>query len=298
MTSGMTSKTKLIFFGTEDFSLAALQALVEAGYNIAAVVTKPDTPRGRGHVLTPPSVKVYAQEHAIPVWQPTKLSEIADDITALQPVAGVLVSYGKIIPQSIIDLFTPGIINVHPSLLPLYRGPSPIEAAIANRDSQTGVSIMQLSAKMDAGPVYAQATHQLDGTETQTSAYQSLVKIGVQLLISTLPAILSGELQPTDQDDSQATYCQLLTKEQSWIDPASQTAAQVEAMIRAHQVFPRTRYNHNGQNLIITAAHVATAAQNPLDITFHDGSVLGIDRLIAPSGKQMSASDYLRGHRS
>lgn len=301
MTCGTISMTstnhKIIFFGTEEFSLTALRALVEANYDIAAVVTKPDTPRGRGHVLTPPSIKVYAQAHDIPVWQPTKLADIADDIRDLQPIAGVLVSYGRIIPQSIIDLFTPGIINVHPSLLPLYRGPSPIEAAIANRDATTGVSIMQLSAAMDAGPVYAQVTHPLDGTETQSTAYDTLGAIGAQLLIDTLPAILNGDLQPTPQDDSQATYCQLLTKDQSWIDPAAQTAAQAEAMIRAHAVYPRTRYDHDGQTLIITSAYVTDSANTPLDITCHDGSILAIDRLIAPSGKQMSASDYLRGRK-
>ena len=292
------TKTKLVFFGTEDFSLIALRALVEANYEIAAVITKPDTPRGRGHVLTPPAVKNYALEHDIAVWQPAKLSDIADDITALQPVAGVLVSYGKIIPQSIIDLFTPGIINVHPSLLPLYRGPSPIEAAIANRDDQTGVSIMQLSAAMDAGPIYAQVTQSLDGSETQSEAYQTLGDIGTQLLVDTLPDILDGNLQPTAQDDSRATYCQLLSKDQSWINPDQQTATRAEAQVRAHQVFPRTRFNYNDQTIIITAAHVTKQATSPLDITFHDGSVLAIDELIAPSGKKMSAPDYLRGHRN
>lgn len=294
----MTStKPRLVFFGTEDFSLTALRALVEADYHISAVITKPDTPRGRGHVLTPPSVKIYAEQHDIPVWQPTNLNDIADDLRSLQPVTGVLVSYGRIIPQSIIDLFTPGIINVHPSLLPLYRGPSPIEAAIANRDQQTGVSIMQLVAAMDAGPVYSQVAHQLDGSETQPTAYDTLGALGAQLLVDALPAIISGELQPTPQDDSRATYCQLLSKDQSWIDPSAQTASEAEAMIRAHLTFPRTRFRYDDAVLIVTEAHVADTATSPLDITFYDGSILSIDRLIAPSGKQMSAPDYLRGRK-
>ena len=295
----MTStKHKIVFFGTEEFSLVALRALVEANYNIAAVITKPDTPRGRGHALTPPSVKVYANEHGIPVWQPAKLRDVEVDIATLTPVAGVLVSYGKIIPQSIIDLFTPGIINVHPSLLPLCRGPSPIEAAIAAGDAETGVSIMQLSSTMDAGPVYAQVTQPLDGSETQITAYTTLGDIGAQLLLDTLPGILNGSIVATPQNDSQATYCQMLSKDNSWLLPEQQTAKQAEAMIRAHLAFPRTRYDYQGQTLIITAAHIAAEATSPLDITFHDGSVLAVDRLVAPSGKQMSASDYLRGHRS
>lgn len=288
---------KLIFFGTEDFSLIALRALVEADYSIAAVITKPDTKRGRGQQLTAPTVKIFAEQHGTPVWQPVKLSDIANDIRQLQPVAGVLVSYGKIIPQSILDLFTPGIINLHPSLLPRYRGPSPIESAIANRDSETGVSIMQLSSAMDAGPVYAQIAHPLDGSETQSSLYSTLGKLGAQTLLDTLPSILDGSLQPTPQDDAQATYCSLLTKDTSYILPDTQSAAEAEAMIRAYQIFPRTRYRLGEDTLIITAAHVADHAASPLDITFSDGSILAIDQLISPSGKQMPAADYLRGYR-
>ena len=134
------------------YSLITLEALVEEEFNVVCVITKPDTKRGRGHKLTEPPVKTFAKSHNIPVLQPSKVSEITDYIKQLQPVTGVLVAYGKIIPQSIIDLFTPGIINVHPSLLPKYRGPSPIESAIVNRDTKTGVSIMQLDSKMDARP--------------------------------------------------------------------------------------------------------------------------------------------------
>ena len=141
----------IVFFGTEDFSLVALEALVEAGFPVEVVVTKPDMPKGRGHVLTEPLVKTFAKKHGIQVWQPAKLNDINDDIAKLNNPIGVLVSFGKIIPQKTLDLFTPGIINVHPSLLPKYRGPSPIEAAILMGDQETGVSIMRLSAQMDAG---------------------------------------------------------------------------------------------------------------------------------------------------
>lgn len=164
----MTPKShKIIFFGTEDNSLATLQRLVEHGFSVAAVITKPDAARGRGQKITEPPVKTYAKQHEIPVWQPDKLREIIDNIKNLQPIAGVLVSYGKIIPQSVIDLFEPGIINIHPSLLPRWRGPSPIEAAISHRDEKTGVTIMKLDARMDGGPIYAQEKIQLDQTETK-----------------------------------------------------------------------------------------------------------------------------------
>lgn len=132
----------------------------------------------------------------------------------------MLVSYGKIIPQAVIDLFYPGIINVHPSLLPLYRGPSPIRSAIANRDAKTGVTLMQLSKAMDAGPLYYQVPYALDQTETRPELYQTLGQLGANILVQQLPAILNGSLQPIPQNDAEATYCQLLTKS-SYLDLAS-----------------------------------------------------------------------------
>jgi len=286
----------IVFFGTEDFSLATLEQLIDVGYPIAAVVTKPDTPRGRGHKLTPPSVKVLAQQHNIPVLQPQKLKEIAEDLRALGPATGVLVSYGKIIPQSIIDLFTPGIVNVHPSLLPKYRGPSPIESAIENGDHETGVSIMQLSAAMDAGPVYTQIHHPLTGTETQPELYATLAQKGAETLLKTLPAIIRGELQPTPQNDAQATYCQLLSKEDAWLNPSNLTAQQAERKIRAHLAWPKSKLHFGDHTIIITKAHVASTQKTPLDIICQDGVFLCIDEVIAPSGRRMHAEDFLRGY--
>ena len=287
---------RIIFFGTEAFSADALRALIASNFNVVAVVTKPDQPKGRGHKLTEPLVKTIAREHDIPVWQPTKLADVAEQITSLQPVAGVLVSYGKIIPQSIIDLFTPGIINVHPSLLPRYRGPSPIEAAIIHHDNQTGVTIMQLSAAMDAGPIYAQHIIPLDHTETKPALYATLSHIGNQLLVDTLPDILSGALTPTPQNDADATYCSLLSKQDGLLDPADLTAVQAEARVRAFLGFPRTRLPLGDQTLIITRAHVSKTAETPLSVQFSDGNYLIPDELIAPSGKTMPAEAFLRGH--
>ena len=287
---------RIIFFGTEAFSADALRALIAAKFNVVAVVTKPDQPKGRGHKLTEPLVKTIAREHDIPVWQPTKLADVAEQITSLQPVAGVLVSYGKIIPQSIIDLFTPGIINVHPSLLPRYRGPSPIEAAIMHRDNQTGVTIMQLSAAMDAGPIYTQRTIPLDHTETKPALYATLSNIGNQLLIDTLPDILSGALTPTPQNDADATYCSLLSNQDGLLNPAELTAVQAEARVRAFLSFPRTRLQFGDQTLIVTRAHVSKTAETPLSVQFFDDNHLTPDELIAPSGKTMTAEAFLRGH--
>lgn len=290
---------KIVFFGTENYSLITLKALVDNGFNVVCVVTKPDTRRGRGHKLAEPPVKVFAKSHNIPVLQPNKVSEITEYIKQLQPVTGILVAYGKIIPQSIIDLFTPGIINVHPSLLPKYRGPSPIEAVIANRDHETGVSIMQLDSKMDAGPIYSQITQPLTRKETKPELYDKLFHDGTALLIKNLPDIIDNTVvTPTPQNDNDATYCQLLTKENSWINPERMTAVEAESHIRAHLGFPRSRMTINSRDIIITKSHCDNIPKSPLDQKFSDGNYLIIDELIAPtSGKTMTAEEFLRGHQ-
>jgi methionyl-tRNA formyltransferase len=292
----MNTSAKIVFFGTEDFSLTALTGLIEAGYSIAAVVTKPDSKKGRGQQLVAPQVKVLASRHNIPVWQPQKLGDITADIQALGPITGVLVSYGKIVPQSIIDLFSPGIINVHPSLLPKYRGPSPIESAIKNGDSVTGVSIMQLSAQMDAGPVYIAKEHPLTGTETRPELYHALADIGTNLLLETLPAIIDGSLQPTPQNEQNASYCQLLQKSDALLDPTALTAEQAERNIRAYVGFPKSKLNLLNQTVIITKAHASSQQKTPLDVQCQDGVYLCIDELIAPSGRRMDAQAFLRGY--
>jgi methionyl-tRNA formyltransferase len=287
---------KIVFFGTEDFSLTILKGLVEAGYNVVAVVTKPDTKRGRKQILTPPSVKLYAQSQGINVWQPLKLSDIADDVKTLGDVAGVLVSYGKIIPGSIISLFNPGIINVHPSLLPLYRGPSPIESAITNGDNQTGVTIMNLEPRMDAGPIYSQVTYQLSGSEAKPELYQTLANIGTKQLLSSLPSILDGSLEPKTQDDESATYCSILTKDDSLIQPNLITAAEAERRIRAFLGYPKSKVQILGKEIVVTKAHIASESKTPLDIECKDGVYLSIDELIAPSGHKMDARAFLNGY--
>lgn len=295
-TTKISGAKPIVFFGTEDFSLIALKALVESGYAIAAVVTKPDTKRGRGVVLTEPAVKTYAREHSIPVWQPSRLIDITDDIKNLGSPAGILVSYGKIIPGSILELFSPGIINLHPSLLPEYRGPSPIEAAIANRDGRTGVSIMKITAEMDAGPIYLQVPYALDQTETRAELYATLGQLGANLLTQNLPAILDSSLQPTPQDDNAATYTKLLTKDDSRLDLSKLTPGDAEARIRAHLGFPRSRISIVGHDVIVTKAHAVMDKKTPLDLECSNGAYLSIDELIAPSGKTMSGEEFARGY--
>lgn len=294
------SKT-IIFFGTDEFSAVSLRELIDKGFTIGAVVTKPDSRKGRGRELSKPLVKQIAEAHNIPVWQPLKVGEITDDVKVLnkqngEAPIGVLVSYGKIIPQPVIDLFEPGIINVHPSLLPLYRGPSPIESAILNGDTETGVTIMQLSAAMDAGPLYAQVTVPLNDTETTPDLEQHLAELGAQELCRLLPSIMSRALQPTPQNDSVATYCLLLKKEDGLLDATKYTAEQAERRVRAFLAFPKTKTTILDQPIVITKAHVASAVTSPLDITCVDDRILSIDELIGPSGRVMTAKAFLNGY--
>ena len=286
----------VVFFGTEDFSLYSLKTLIEAGFPVVAVVTKPDTKRGRDRALTQPAVKSYAEEHGVLVLQPSNLSDITQYIGSLSSPVGVLASYGKIIPQSILDLFSPGIINIHPSLLPKYRGPSPIEAAIEHRDSRTGVSIMRLVREMDAGPIYAQVPYALDQTESKPELYNTLGLMGANLLVHTLPSIVDGSLQPIPQNESEATYCPLLSKKESLLDPKKITPGDAEARIRAHLGFPRTRMTIAGHEIIVTKAHAVMSKRTPLDIQCKNGAYLSIDELIAPTGRTMDAKGFINGY--
>ena len=290
-----TSKT-IVFFGTDEFSAASLRELIAKGFTISAVVTKPDSRKGRGRELAKPIVKEIAEANNIPVWQPLDVRAIAEHVERLHDPIGVLVSYGKILPQSIIDLFKPGIINVHPSLLPLYRGPSPIESAILHGDTETGVTIMQLSAGMDAGPIYSQITVPLIDVETAPDLEVQLGELGAQELGLTLPAIMNGTVQPTPQNDEIATYCKLLSKEESLLDTQALTAEQAERHVRAYLAFPKTKVTVAGQQIVVTKAHVSTSSSTPLDIECADGRFLSVDELIGPSGKAMNAQGFVNGY--
>lgn len=291
--------SKIVFFGSEDFSAISLRALLDAGYIVDAVVTNPDTKRGRKRLLTYPVVKDVAIEHGINVIQPKDKKELEE---MLKPYAdkqyvGVLVSYGMIIPGSVIQMFKPGIINVHPSLLPKYRGPSPIESAIINGDQETGVTLMQLSSRMDAGPVYAFSPLELTGKETQPDLYQTLGTLGAQMLVAALPSIIDGSIGPNAQDESQATYTELLTKNMGVLNTDQLSAVEAERRIRGYQNYPKTKLTVNGHTIQPLGSHIALdASSDELSVVFKDDSKLIIDELIAPSGKRISGESFLRGY--
>ncbi|MFZ1250791.1 MAG: methionyl-tRNA formyltransferase [Candidatus Microsaccharimonas sp.] len=321
----------IVFFGTEELSLLVLQKIVEAGYPIAAVVTKPDLHKGRGKKTIAPPVKVFAEEHGIDVWQPHKLSEITDKVTVIQPAVGVLVSFGRIIPQGTLDLFSPGVINIHPSLLPKYRGPSPIETAILNNDTETGVTIMQLSAAMDAGPLYVQKAINLNQyrdthgvSHLKENLYTSLGLLGAELLIRSLPGIVSGDIIATEQDESKATYCQMITKQDGvidWSKPAERITLEVDAyrgwpgsttaisgiavrIINGSAVYPVRKESNIPGTVFVDAFQLKQDGSDyPLLYVSAGSNTEGlqtyyqITRLQPAGKKEMSARDFINGYR-
>ena len=291
-------KTPIIFFGTEDFSAVSLQKLIDEGFEIAGIITKPDSRKGRGQKLQTPKVKQIGEKFNIPVLQPQKISEITDFVKKFEKPAGVLVSFGRIIPQEIIDLFTPAIVNVHPSLLPKYRGSSPIESAILNGDEKTGVSLMKLSKEMDAGDVYSQEEIELLKTETASDLYKTCGEIGAEMLVRDLPKIISGEIKGRKQDDSQAEYCQLLKKSDALLSQDEQTAEQAEQQIRAFEIFPKSKIKLGEHLIIVKSAKVVSSnpENSPLTLKFAEGTFLKIERLITPNGKETAAKSFENGY--
>lgn len=232
------SNIKIIFWGTPEFSILALNALIKNGYDIAAVVTNPDEPLGRKQIITPPPVKVLAEKYKIPIFQPVSLKD-ANFIKELPPAdLFIVASYGKIIPKEILEIPKLGTLNIHPSLLPRLRGPSPIQYTILNGEEETGVTIMKIDELMDHGPVISNSKFQiLNAKITYKELYDKLAELGAKLLIETLPKYIAGEIEPMPQDDSKATYSKILKKDDGRID-WSRKAEEIERQIRAYESWP------------------------------------------------------------
>lgn len=216
-----TNKDSFVFFGTPYVARDTLAALVKADYVPSLVVTAPDAPKGRGMQLTPCETKMCAEEHGLPVFAPEKLNEAArEHIKAAGAEYALVVAYGKILPLSLIESFPKGILNVHYSLLPKYRGASPVEAALLAGDEITGVSIQKMVKELDAGDVIATATTPIGDTETTTELRARLIALGSELLIDTLPAFQDGTYTATKQDTSAATHCGKIEKQDGELDLA------------------------------------------------------------------------------
>jgi methionyl-tRNA formyltransferase len=296
----MAVSKKLVFFGNERLATAVkttaptLRVLIDAGWQVCAVVSnfRPAVSRSEREL----EIATVARAHNIPLLLPEKVADIAHELRQFGAECGVLVAYGQIVPQSIIDIFPAGIINIHPSLLPHYRGPTPVETAILDGATETGVSLMALAAKMDAGPVYAQQALSLSGGETKQELADKLLGIGTQMLIDNLPAIIDGKMRATEQNEAEATYTKLLKKDDgvvNWQEPAEV----VERKIRAYAGYPKSRTEVHDKEIIITKARVAESGEDGQLVMQCNPGWLEIIELIAPSGRTVSGADFLRGLR-
>jgi methionyl-tRNA formyltransferase len=247
---------KLIFMGTPQFAVPSLAKLIEGGHQVSAVFTQPDKPSGRGQRVHESPVKALAKRHSIPVYQPEKIrnnEEVRSVFESISPDVCVVAAYGKILPAWMLAIPKLGCINVHASLLPKYRGAAPINWAIANGERVTGVTIMQMDAGMDTGPMLAKSSTEIGPAETAVELSERLSMIGASLLSETLPRVERGEIQPEPQDDSQATKAPMLKREDGLIN-WRMTAEQIANRVRAFQPWPTSFTSIKGRRLLIWEA--------------------------------------------
>lgn len=256
----MMKKSKtVVFFGNERLatgvttSCSTLKALIQNDYKVAAIVLHNESSTSRKQRKL--EILEIAKDHQIPVLSPKKLSDIHTDLKELNAAAGVLVAFGKIIPQDTIDIFPCGIVNIHPSKLPLHRGPTPIESIILNGETETAISVMKLTKEMDAGPVFAQRTISVPSDISKQAFADTASEIGSKMIVQYLPDIIDGSLQPKEQDHSQASYDQLIKKSDGEID-WSLPAQVIERQIRAYKTWPKSSTKLGQHNLIISSVDV------------------------------------------
>lgn len=305
------NKPRIAFFGTPEFAVPCLDAVVESGYDVCAVFTQPDRPKGRGHKLTPPPVKARAAELGIPVYQHEKISRDGiEDLKKVSPDLMVTVAYGQILSQEILDIPPLGCINVHASLLPKLRGAAPIEWAVINGDETTGVTTMYTVYELDAGDMLEKTETAILPEETGGELRERLSKIGAETLIRTLEKLTNGTLVRTPQDETEATVCKTFPKGFGKIDFSADTASIIN-LVRGLNPAPVAYAVWGGKKVkifevkkaesfgasIVPGEVILADAKKGLFVNTGDGAI-EITRLQMPGGKQMSARDYLRGAKN
>lgn len=300
---------KILFFGNERLatgvssSVPTLKALLSHGYEVPAVIVA-QSQMAKSRRTRRLEVETVAHEHGIPLISPENLAAAKDQLSGFGAAAAVLIAYGKIVPGEVLDLFPRGVINVHPSLLPRHRGPSPIESAILEGDRETGVSLMKLAPKMDTGPVYAQQTVSLSGQEGKQELADRLSALGAELITKHLPEVLDGLAEPLPQNEASATYDHLITKADGlmvWTKPA----VRLEREVRAYAGWPRSRAELGQTPVVITKAHAESGGGQPGSLSvagkqlgvYCGEGLLVIDRLIPAGKKEMPATAFLAGYK-
>jgi len=302
------TKMNLVFAGTPRFAAPTLEKLVEAGFDVRLVVTQPDRPRGRGMELTPSPVKESAIKLGIPVSQPDKIKHNAEfqaELTALQPEAIIVVGYGRIIPLWMIDLPKLGNLNVHASLLPKYRGAAPVQWAIAQGETVTGVTTMRIDAGLDTGPILLQRELAITAHDTAETIAPRLAALGAELMIETLRGLQAGTVRPRSQDHEQATLAPMLKKEDGQIE-FRRSATEIWNRLRGFQPWPGAFTSFRGKNLQVWMAR-------PIDADVPTGTIrmeghlplvgcaahtaLELIEVQVEGKKRMSVQDFVNGYR-
>lgn len=300
---------KVVFMGTPDFAAASLRRLVADGHEVCGVFTQPDKPRNRGMKLMFSPVKEYALSENLPVYQPERMrdTEAIALLRALAPELAVVAAYGQLLPEDVLAVPAYGCINVHASLLPKYRGAAPINWAILNGDAETGVTIMHMAKKLDAGDIISMRKTAIAPDEDAAALYARLAELGAGLLSETLPAILDGSAARTPQDDSLATYAPMLSRELSpvdWHKPARVIVDQVRGLVP----WPCASAALGGGTAKLWRAELGgSTADAPgtmragkcgVEAACGDGNRVVITELQVEGGKRMAASAWLNGRRA
>ena len=305
----MSTSLRIIFAGTPDFAARHLDALLSSGHQVVGVFTQPDRPAGRGKKLMPSPVKVLAEEHGLPVFQPASLrpQENQQLVADLNADVMVVVAYGLILPKVVLDMPRLGCINVHGSLLPRWRGAAPIQRSLWAGDTDTGVTIMQMDVGLDTGDMLYKLSCPITDEDTSATLYDKLAELGPKGLIDTLQQLADNRVQPEVQDEALVTYAEKLTKEEARLD-WSLPAAQLERCIRAFNPWPMSWLEIDGQPVKVWQASVIAGPVNAAPGTIIEANKQGIQvatvegilnlESLQPAGKKaMSAQDLLNSRR-
>jgi methionyl-tRNA formyltransferase len=300
---------KLVFCGTPEFGAPTLEAVIAAGHEVALVVTQPDRAAGRGMEMQAPPVKRVAMERGLPVVQPEKIKnnpEFRAQLEEIRPDAILVVAYGRIIPQWMLELPRFGNINLHGSLLPKYRGAAPIQWAVANGELVTGVTTMLLDAGLDTGDMLLAQVCPIGLEETAVDVYECLAPLGAKLMVKTLHHLEVGLIYPEAQDDSLATLAPILKREDGWID-FSRDAKRIYDRWRGFQPWPGAHTLLRGKKLIVQRMHVAGVGGGEpgvvevrgetLLVGCGGGSLIALDEVQMEGKRRMSAAEFLRGNQ-
>jgi methionyl-tRNA formyltransferase len=306
----MVAPLRIVFFGTPQFALPTLDRLLGSRHNVTGVVTQPDRPRGRGQNVTDAPVKALAVERTVPVIQPSRLRDpdVEAALRQWQPDLGVVAAYGKLLPDHLLTVPRLGMINVHASLLPKYRGAAPVHRAVMAGEAETGVTIMRVIRELDAGGMFARVTHAISEHDTSVDVERDLATLGADLLVEVVDAIAAGTAREEPQDDAKATYAPKITKEEGLIDWAHPARA-IHNRVRGLYPWPHAHTFMRGARIIVLRTRVEPPAEHPhppgsvihvsrdaIYVMAGDGRVLAIAQ-VQPEGKRpMTVRDFLAGH--